>query len=244
MSDARAWLPVGTAPPPALDAMLAECVRGWSRRWFAADAPVLQPLVPQPLNRLAWHELDGGIMLGIDSTALAETGARMLDISATDRSPDDIALLEAVAEPCLTDLRAALAALIQAPRNAEWRPAGVGPQWSATIGSGPASLALGLSQARFAALVRRSLPPCAPRPLGSAAAALASTPITVGAAVGRVSIRVADLSALAIGDIVVLDQRAADPVPIAVDGRALARGRARIVAGDPMPTLHILDAIA
>ncbi len=244
MSNVRAWLPVDTAPPPALDTMLAEGVRGWSRRWFAGDAPVLQPLAPQPLNRLAWRELDGGMMLGCGPNALTETGARMLDVPATDRSAEDIALLEAVAEPCLIDLRATLAALIQAPRHAEWRPVAAGPQWSAAIGDGPASLAVGLSQERFAMLVRRNLPPCPPRPLGSAAAALASIPITVGAAVGRISIRVADLSALTVGDILVLDQRAADPVPIAVDGRALSRGRVRVVAGAPMPTLHILDAIA
>lgn len=244
MSDARAWLPTDTTPPPALDAMLSDGVCGWSRRWFAGDGPVLRPLVPQPSNRLTWSELDGGVMLGTASTALVETGARMLDVPATNRSADDIALLEAVAEPCLADLQATLAALIQAPRNAEWRPAGAEPQWSATIGDGPASLAVGLSQARFAMLVRRSLPPCPPRPLGSAAAALASLPITVGAAVGRISIRVSDLSALTIGDIVVLDQRATDPVPIAVNGNALARGRVRVVAGAPMQTLHILDAIA
>lgn len=192
----------------------------------------------------AWRGLDAGLMLGTAPDAAMTVGARVLDVAAGERTPRDRALLEEVAEECLADLRTRLAQLAEAPRAAEWRPLVPAPGWTATIGGAHGPLALALSDATFAALVRRVLPVAPADPLGSGAAALAAQGVTVSAALGSAGLSVADLQALEIGDVVVLDRPLAAPVPIAVDGTALARGRVRVVAAEPHPILEVVSSVA
>lgn len=242
-STAVSWLPPGTPPSPALQTLLATLIEAWSVRWFAGSPVVLAPLTHGSVD-LAWRALVEGMMLGAAPEAVVGVGARVIGVEGSDRSGRDRALLEEVGEECLADLRSRLTPLVEAPTTASWRPVSTVPTWSATIGGRDVGIALGLSDALFAALVRRTMPSQSSVPLGSGVDALACLEISVSAAVGRADLRVADLQALEVGDVVVLDRALADAVPLAVDGRALARGLARVVAARPQSSLEIVTAAA
>ncbi len=235
---ATRWLPADTRPPAALDALFAAPVAAWAAHWFA-DGQVRTPRLERGAGGApAWRENDAGLAIGMSPDTALAIGAHILGLSGQARDGADRALMESVAEPCLIDLRDRLAALTGGGGAS---PVTHAPRWSATLRDG---LAFGLSDALFAALCVRTLPPVTPVPLGSGAQALAAIGVSVGAAVGRAAMRVADLRALEVGDVVVLDHPLADPVPIVVDGRPLPRGRVRVVPADPAPVLEIVDVAA
>ncbi|WP_230635824.1 FliM/FliN family flagellar motor switch protein [Sphingomonas sp. Leaf4] len=233
MSDATPWLPAGAVPPASLHAGLAARVERWAGRWFALRPPALQAPVRGSPAGLQWRG-SGGVMIGTAVDAMIAIGARMLDVPAEDRSEAERQLLAEVAEPCLAELRTLIA------ERGDWRPVTTLPAWSATIGE---VLAIGWSAGQFATLIRQGLPAAAPSPFASPVPALAALRVRVGAAAGRVAMTVADLAALAPGDVVVLDTGVADPLPITLNGRAAARGRVMVVAADPAPFLKIVEPL-
>lgn len=239
--EAQAWLPIDTRPPPGLEALLADVVAGWSARWFKGEGLSVGDLRREARGDLSWRGLDAGLMLGTAADTALRLGAAMLAVSAADRADADRTLLEEAAEACLLDLRERLAALAGVAPAAAWRPTVRAPGWCAAIGDPTAQLALALTDPLFATLVTRALPAPAALPLGSGARALAAAQVRVSAAVGGAALRVADLRALEIGDVVVLDRPLAEAVPIALDGRPLAHGTARVVAAEP-PFLEIVQA--
>lgn len=233
---AVAWLPADTQPPAALDAMFAGVVAAWEAQWFvgaAGQAPRLRRG-----GGSGWRCNVAGLAIGTAPDTALRIGARIVGVSAEARDGVDRTVLEAVAEPCLLDLRARLIAVAGGD---DGFVAAAGADWVATLGDG---LAFGLSDALFAALVRRILPAVVLPRLGSGAPALAAIPVAVGAAVGRAAMRLADLRALEVGDVVVLDRALSDPVPIELDGRPSPRGRVRIVPAEPIPSLQIVDVAA
>ncbi|MEP9403184.1 FliM/FliN family flagellar motor C-terminal domain-containing protein [Sphingomonas sp. VNH70] len=237
--DARRWLPADTVPPPALDAALAEPVARWAKRWFAERPPLLRPMARASAGAMTWRSRDG-LMLGVATGGLVQLGAALLGVAA-DRSDDaERDLLERLGEACVDDLRAMLAQAFGP--SGDWRPQPGEPVLTAAIGTLP--LAIGLSADRFAALVHRILPPPPALPLGSIGAALAAQRVTVGAFAGRVQLHVADLAALAEGDVVLLGGKITDAMPIAIDGCAAARGRVTVVAADPAPFLKITQPLS
>ncbi|KQN71168.1 hypothetical protein ASE91_08520 [Sphingomonas sp. Leaf62] len=233
---AVAWLPADTQPPAALDALFAGAVAAWEAQWFvggAGQAPRLRRG-----GGAGWRRNAAGLAIGTAPDTALRIGARIVGVSADGRHGADRAVLEGVAEPCLLDLRTRLVAVTGGDDGFVPVPAS---DRMAMLGDG---LAFGLSDALFAVLVRRVLPPVVlPRP-GSGAQALAAIPVEVGAAVGRAAMRLADLRALEVGDVVVLDRALADPVPIALNGRPLPRGRVRVVPAEPIPSLQIVDVAA
>ncbi len=237
MSDPRAWLPEGIAPPATLHAELAARIDGWARRWFARRPPAIRSPVRGAPAGLRWRVADG-VMIGTADDAMVTLGAHMLDVPADDRSETERQLLAEVAEPCLDELRTLIA------DRGEWHPTASVPAWSATIGDGHPIVAIGWSAERFAALVRQTLPKAAAAPFGSPSAALATLPVSVGAAAGRVTMSVADLAALAPGDVVLLGTKLTDPLPITLNGHAAARGRVAVVPADPAPFLKIVEPLS
>lgn len=233
---AVAWLPADTQPPAALDTLFAGVVAAWEAQWFVGGAG--QALRLRRGGGSGWRRNAAGLAIGTAPDTALCIGARIVGVSAEGRARADRAVLEAVAEPCLLDLRARLVAVAGGDDGFVLAE---GSAWVATLGDG---LAFGLSDALFAALVRRVLPPVGAPRLGPGAAALAAIPVAVGAAVGRAAMRLADLRALEVGDVVLLDRALADPVPIALDGRPLPRGRVRVVPAEPVPSLQIVDVAA
>lgn len=238
------WLPAGASFPVALEARLSGVVESWSGRWFASVPMTLATPSRTISSDLSWRGLDSGLMLGMTPDASIKVGARMLGVASGDRAERDRSLLEEVAEACLLDLRTALGQIVGAPQQAEWRSVALSPGWTARIGGTVGSLAVALTDTLFATLTSRVLPPVDVPPLGSGTDALAAIKVSVGAAIGSAALSVGDLQALGLGDVIVLDQAIADSVAIAVDGRALARGRVRVVAADPHPFLQVVNAAA
>lgn len=241
---AQAWLPGDTPVPPALERRLAECVAEWSGRWFVADPLVVGPLARGAALDLAWHALGDGMMLGLAPTAAVAIGARILGIAVGERGAADQSLLDEVAEACLIDLRQTLAGTFAASRDAAWHPVAGPGERVAVIGSPLRPLlAIALTSERFAALARASLPRTTPPSLGAGHAALARTAVTVGAALGRCTISLAELQALGTGDVLVLDTPVDAAVPLAVDGVPLPRGRCVVVGANGVSALEILQPV-
>jgi len=233
---AVAWLPADTQPPAALDALFAGVVTAWEAQWFVdgtGQAPRLQRG-----GGAGWRRNAAGLAIGTAPDTALRIGARIVGVPANARDGVDRAVLENVAEPCLLDLRARLVAVTGGEDGFVPVPA------SDRVAMLRDGLAFGLSDALFAALVRRVLPPVALPRLGAGAEALAAISVGVGASVGRAAMRLAELRALVVGDVVVLDRSLSDPVPIALDGRSLPRGRALVVPAEPVPSLQIVDVAA
>ncbi|HEU0065774.1 MAG TPA: FliM/FliN family flagellar motor C-terminal domain-containing protein [Sphingomonas sp.] len=240
----RSWLPAGTPPPPALDRLIADSVAAWSRHWLAGEplpAAAIAPIVPPAF---AWREAGDGLLLGTLAMTPAVIGARMLDVTAQARSGADLALLEGLAERCLIDLRLRFAAAAGLGQDVAWHPATPDAAYTAIVGDPhQPTLAIGLTPALFARMVRQLLPRCDAPPLGSARDALAATPIKVGAAIGACRLTVADLAALEVGDVLRLDRTVSAPVPIVVDGTPLPRGRIAVIAAEPQPFLRLVEPL-
>lgn len=230
------WLPADTQPPAALDALFAAAVAAWETQWFAGGAGRAARL--QRGGGSGWRRNAAGLAIGTAPDTALRIGARIVGVPAEARDGVDRAVLEGVAEPCLLDLRTRLIGV--AGGDDGFVPV-AGSDWVAMLGDG---LAFGVSDALFAVLVRRVLPPVALPRLAAGAQALAAVPVAVGAAVGRAAMRLAELRALEVGDVVVLDRALGDAVPIALDGRRLPRGRARVVPAEPVPSLQIVDVAA
>lgn len=241
---ARTWLPSLSQVPPRLQAGFADAVAGWSAHWFA-DAPTPMGAfrkcrtVSPSGTAFDWRGSDDGLSVGCADDAAVQTGARMIDVPARDRSDPDRRLLEQIGTACLDDLRDRVGKVAGTARADSWRQGVAAPDWTASVGD---AVAIGLSDTLVATLAARTLPSAVPPPLGSGREALAQIAIEVSAAVGRAELTVADLRALEIGDVVVLDRRVEDPVPIAIDRRPIDRGRARVRADAPHTTLEIVEA--
>jgi flagellar motor switch/type III secretory pathway protein FliN len=250
------WLPEDVAVPASAQQALAEQVESWAREWFAG-APAC--LVGQ-LNRVAaprselrktvWHGCSDGVAIGLPTLGAAALGGLVLGVSAAagNRNAEDLKLLDALGKECLDGLKYRLAQLFGLVRP-DWRPSDAG--WGEAevfrleiaIAARAATIQIALSLSRFARFLHGVLPSPEPAaPLGDAAAALARIPIPLSALLGRCSLSLAELSGLAPDDVLVLDSATADPLPLAVDGTPLARGRCTIVEAGKGLALKIVQA--
>lgn len=244
MMQGRSWLPDDTRVPPDLDQQIRDCIGSWSGQWFVGAAPPVAPLRRRVMTKgFAWRSLACGMMLGI--LTVTPVGARVMGVVDRDRAEDDRHLLDALAEECLGDLRRRLAQVAEVKGDEDWHMVTVPGRHVAIVGDDSAPLlAVALSDPLFATRVRQALPTIAPPSLGSGRQALALTPAIVSAVVGRSAITVAELKALATGDVVILDRPLDHPLPFTINGVPVARGACSIVETAGSISLTITDPIA
>lgn len=234
MTDVRSWLPKG-ADTSAADAALSERVVQWSQHWFA-DAPPSSALAivsvgDRGVRGADWQHCDSRVWTGIGDGGLFALGALAMGLpgSPGDRTHADVALFEKLGAECLRDLHRRLAELLAAPAGIGWSsgaPAADTRAYRSAIG--PLTLAIALTPASLAQLVRARLPVPAAAPLASARDALAPCSLALSAMLGRCDITLADVEALAPGDVVVLDAALGAPLPLAIEHRAVPRGTCTI----------------
>lgn len=253
------WLPAGTGAPVALLRKIEALVDDWSRAWIALGAvhsfgvaPVVRRISTSRGDVLTRRAACDLVMLEIGKDAKRELGAAALGLGdqASSFTADDLDLIHRLADDIIADFERRFAVLASLP-TADWDDAGSGGAMGVgsvmvEIGAttGQAWLRLLISAALFAKLVRASLPKVAPQPLGPAAQALGRSRVSVAALLGCSTLLVAELEALAIGDVLVLDRDAGSTVPIAVDGHQLAHGRCRIGTENETLALEIVAPLS
>jgi len=255
----HSWLPGNTAVPPLAQGALADMVDGWSKAWFAYEPVRALGLLtrvvraPGELRKTMWEACDDGLAIGMPPLRKTILGAKALGIArgGAERPATDLALLDSVGGDCLEDLKRRSATLFGIEKPVSWRacdgtPHG-DPAYRIEIADTDRSLvlALELSADCFTRFVRAWLPaPPAARKFGSPLAALGGLPVTLSVAVGRCELTVAELSSLALGDVLILDRALDAVMPLAIEGSPARRGACTLAERGDRIALHITEALA
>jgi flagellar motor switch/type III secretory pathway protein FliN len=233
-------------------------VDGWSSVWFAGEglravgalARIAEPRTE--LRKMQWHGCDAGVAIGVPVAGAAAIGALVLALAprGADRPRADLDVLEQVGGECLDDLKARVGATLALPSGTVWRvadePRHRGEGFRRIEIAGPSRslvLALELGAERFARFVKAKLPlPPAMAPIPAPDAALAQLRVQVSAELGRCAITVAELAALAEGDVVILDRALDAALPLSIEGRRARTGACMVVERAGAPALEISQA--
>jgi flagellar motor switch/type III secretory pathway protein FliN len=235
------WLPA--AEPGALERDLARLAAGWSDDWLQAPPPITVAAgspVPDPAQ--AWHGC-AGAGLGTPAAAAIALGHAALGHRGDLANARDRQVVEAVGRRAAADLAERLCR-IAAPAEAPGELAG--PPDEATVlclQGGEWSLAAALGSAAAVRLRRRFAGRREPPPLARLGDALAGEAVTLGCHLGRAELSAGEVATLGAGDLVVLDRRVDDPLPLTVHGTVAARGRAAIEARADTHAIRITETL-
>ena len=227
---AQPWMPPEALVREAVRAPLDAAVRRWSARWFAGRSvgvPRLAAVAASERPRGDWRVFRRAVAIDCSRQVRTRIADWALDCSLDRLSlaEADRKLVDAFEREVLRDLSLTVEDTLGLP--GDWRPVPdspvepLGRLGGATAGladdRGAPLLTLALPQTCLLPLCRETLGPPRPaeEPLDSRLRALASTPVALEAVLGRAEVALADLKALAPGDVLVLDTR--------LDGPALLR---------------------
>jgi flagellar motor switch/type III secretory pathway protein FliN len=256
--EARTWLPAGASPDKA-EAALTRMLTLWSDHWFAGgEEPRTGRFgrvdeVGRDLRNIAWHRCDTGAAVGIGAGCTVALGARAMGVASDigDRTAADLALLRQLGEECLQDLRKRVRTLLDLESGVQWRETPQGPALDdrvvrSELGSrGDAvQLAITMTSWQLARLIRSCLP-AAPQlpPLATAQAALAGTELCLSAMLGGCELTLAEIEALAPGDVLVLDHEVGQALPLAIEYRVAGRGTCTVAGTGENLGLQLTQAL-
>ena len=226
----RPWLPRAAIDQGVGAVPCRQVVADWSAKWFARAAATVrgEAAIATALDLqggTGWDLADGVAI--IHAASVEQAVLSLLFGPRDDGGPltaSDEAVLQAVVDACLGDLRSRLATAFRLPADAAWRPdlpSADGARrwiWRVEAGQGVSLLRIVVDEALVARRVRAALPPVARgRAPASLAAGLAAQAIAVSARVGGCRLTTAELGGLGLGDVVVLDRALDDPIDLAVD---------------------------
>lgn len=258
MIEAHTWLPAGASPDKA-EAALTRMMAQWSSHWFAgSEEPRAGRFgrvdeAGRDLRNIAWHRCDAGAAVGIGAGGTIALGARAMGVASGigDRTAADLALLRQLGEDCLQDLRKRVRALIDLESSVQWyqtpqAPAPDDMVVRSELGSrGDAvQLAITMTSWQLARLIRSCLP-AAPElpPLATAQAALAGAELRLSAMLGGCELTLAEIEALAPGDVLVLDHLVDQVMPLAIEYRVAGRGTCTVAGTGEHLGLQLTQAL-
>lgn len=233
MNDVRPIRFVGVSDQRELERALAKPVADWAKSWFATPPSLSlesRSFSQVAANSEAWH-VRGAMpdsWVAWHAGTSMQTLLRYLFTDATDDHPKD-GLGESVALECLSDLADRVldtAGLRSSPAHV---PAatrlpiadGSGSQCVRLVGGeafGEMLLGFGGNVVEILATPTRSTPP--PRTLQSRSSALGNSRVTLEVRLGEAELSVAELSTIAVGDVIALDALSHDPLVVrTIDGR-------------------------
>ena len=231
---ARPWLPANAVRDTTLSNLVAERARAWAARWFTEPKTVSVRMseggsrVLIPADAACWEASgDGDFLLSAGEPARMTIAGWMLGVTTGTQkfSSADRRLFCDLASAAALDLLRTLAHAFQLEakiRSANAaRPSGQGFRFTFSIGSATHLLELQVAE-HLAVAARRAAVPASPSSsaLGERSDAIARQRVRVGAMIGGARIRLSELSALARGDVLVLDRGSADTVDITINGQA------------------------
>ncbi|WP_161956840.1 FliM/FliN family flagellar motor C-terminal domain-containing protein [Sphingosinithalassobacter portus] len=167
------------------------------------------------------------MFVDVSPEAAVAVGAQLLSLGHDHPFNDaDRLLLEKIGCDALADLYARLGSRFGVAKPTNWVEASPGEAARAKMHSfeicddtRQLNLVFHLSPGLFASFVRSTLPVPQHAPLGSGSAALADVRVAIGASLGSCRISAAELSDLATGDVLRLDQPLSVPLELLVSDR-------------------------
>lgn len=234
----RSWLPAAALQTGAVEALLADVVRGWSRDWLARRSLALSGRLARtdggvPSGDEAhWFALGEAIALSAPESARLVLARALLDAADGDTpaTDDDRRLVDNLVGTALDDLRGRLSSL-GGGEGERWSELSAGERprlddrWEVAIslGVGVPLLRLAMSNDALVAVIKGTLPrPEKAGPTSPPAAGLRGHVVEVSARVGHARVSLAELAELGAGDVIVLDSGLTDPVTLAIDARPRA----------------------
>lgn len=259
MIEARTWLPPGADTGKA-EAAFAKLLADWSGHWFAesrdARARGLARMeeAGRELRTITWHRCDAGAAIGVGAGGAIALGARAMDVAAGigDRTPADLLLLRQLGDACFQDLRQRVPGLLGLPGDTQWAesaqvPASEDVVYRAELrGRGdPVPVAIAVTPSRLARLIKSRLPaPPALAALASPEAALAGTKLGLSAMLGACEVTLAEVEALAPGDVLVLDRHIDQALPLAIEYLPASRGACTVAQSGDRLTFQLTQALS
>lgn len=232
----RPWLPSQAFDRPGIDEALARTFGDWSRKWFAgtlwAASGPLSALEPSAAVGFDWTGRAEGVALGMTSEARDAIARAMLGGAPAHgiRETNDRRVADSLAASCLDDLKRRLSQRLRLSEEG-WREGEIAdfsrgaPLHGVDIGCGPQSfLRLLLGQDLLVAWIKASVTALAPPIMvGTLAEGLERQTVEVGARIGGCALSLAELEAIGVGDVLILDHPLDRPLALALDGRPVDR---------------------
>lgn len=242
---AKPWFPPGTLDHGRFERALLAVLDPWGARWLTSAVLDLAPLYQDLGQARAWHSRSSDGIAAAWRDGMPESFAgQMLGHRIVPGSlhPADEVYVEGLVRSAVDDLLVALDASL-APGRSSAIIDGAAMEgepllwWEVRQETRPI-FHIGIAEQHARAWRRQSLALAPAIALESRRKGLASQSLHVSAAVGRSAISLAELRGLAVGDTLVLDQHASEPIPLLVDGQP-TRLRAALKVEDGRTHLSI-----
>lgn len=221
------WLP--PASIVEVETAIACEVGDWLVRWLV-DPP--RVAVKQLSCSASGHSEQTPEAADTVSMGLAACAGRGDAQNVLDRD-----LLEAVGLEMVTDLLAFLAGPKSRALSGEAERFAIGSE------QGRWNVEVVLGQQDLIALRKRAAGASRAVTLGSLGEALAGEQVLLGCHLGAATLTAAEVAAIGIGDLIVLDRQVAQELPLTVDGLTCASGAARISQLENTVAIHLVGAV-
>ena len=252
MTKVRDWLPAEVAARAPVSTAIEAAVRDWSERWFARRSVKVETIAVAAGRAdlhgrgEPWRAYCGVVALRSSKPSRARlTGAALdVDLDHAILTEADRPILRAFEQKLLSDLCATIehalglpGELLASPREVSdpYGRAG-GAEVTLADGIGSIGLSIAVPLDGVTALCKSALPPKRERsePLAGLLASLTSTNVAVEAALGEVTISMAELQDLAAGDVLTLPTSLGGSAELRITGSETLIGRGRLTeaAGD------------
>lgn len=233
----RAWLPGQALSRSSIEPAIHAVVNSWADSWFGEECQIRVGAALSHGDGDGIERIGGGA-IGIDvhGNALIALGAHCGGLEP-DRltTACDRALCKSVGLSSLTDVHARLTDIAgthghgrtgtadsdnQRAKRHRLHVGAIGASWSFVIDAGESAVI---------ALLKAQCRPTFPSPAiarGALADALSRQSVTLGAKVGAARVPIAAARDLCIGDVLILDRRTHQAMPLTIDGATIDSGSA------------------
>lgn len=228
-SEPRAWLPPDALSSERVRPLLAGIIKDWSGHWFAraeaSAASFYQDDWPRRSADAGWRSCSGVASLSLTPLGEVAIAGAMLAANVPQGSigPSDRQVIEHLAIACADDLLKRIGRIALGPSAVppiEGSPIDLEDctWWDVSLGARKGVLKLALVGDAALQMIKRQLPKAPTTLIDPVAKGLAKQRVEVAADLGRSRLSLAELEDLAIGDVLVLDRLAAQPVPLLIEG--------------------------
>lgn len=228
---AISWLP--PAGTHDIESALARVVGDWLSEWIASRPPLKTTKRPKGEARtMQWRGIPGA-MVGVGSGMEAQLGLAVCDQRAAKENPSDSQLLGLVGNEMLDRLEEFLAGIGGQKAASSHAPsvATVGDDELFVLNPPSAEWSLGFRlSADLLIALRRMAAGVSARPvLGNRKVALGEELAALGCHLGQARLTAGEVASLSAGDLIVLDRKTSDALPLTIECNSPTAGRVKIV---------------
>jgi hypothetical protein len=227
ISQINRWLPRDALGQGSIEPILVRLLREWSDRWIVdarvSAIPIYQDDWPPNAQKVKWRSSAAIATIALTESTQWSLAAALLGSPAAQGSlqPTDRRIIDNLVTVIVDDLLRLLErevddgtrALMDTPidfNGCQW--------WQVTLGPSKRSFNLAIATPALVKILKRDLPVCAKRPMGTVAKGLARQPVEIGVQLGGCSVTLNDIEGLGPGDVLVLDRLTEDPMDVLING--------------------------